>query len=151
MLQVIFPLKARVFFKSFLFQVDTLEKILYMASREYMWKDVPCNVAYNGQTYQQAKGSGTETREINSGIGHQIFSSGQFSLSVVSSSLWSQGLQHASLPCPSPTPRAYSNSCPLSQSVMPSNHLILCCLLLFLLSIFPSIRVFSNESVLHMR
>ena len=33
------------------------------------------------------------------------------------------------------------------QSVMPSNHLILCCSLLFLLSIFPSIRVFSNESV----
>ena len=37
------------------------------------------------------------------------------------------------------------------ESVMPSNHLILCCLLLFLPSIFPSIRVFSNESVLHIR
>ena len=36
------------------------------------------------------------------------------------------------------------------ESVMPSNHLILCCLLL-LPSIFPSIRVFSNESVLHIR
>ena len=35
--------------------------------------------------------------------------------------------------------------------VMPSNHLILCCPLLLLLSIFPSIRVFSNESVLHIR
>ena len=34
---------------------------------------------------------------------------------------------------------------------MPSNHLILCCLLLFLPSIFPSIRVFSNEAVLHIR
>ena len=34
------------------------------------------------------------------------------------------------------------------ESVMPSNHLILCCLLLLLPSIFPSIRVFSNESVL---
>ena len=34
---------------------------------------------------------------------------------------------------------------------MPSNHLILCRLLLFLPSIFPSIRVFSNESVLHIR
>ena len=34
---------------------------------------------------------------------------------------------------------------------MPSNHLILFCLLLLLLSIFPSIRVFSNESVLHIR
>ena len=35
--------------------------------------------------------------------------------------------------------------------VMPSNHLILCCLLLLLLSVFPSIRVFSSESVLHNR
>ena len=37
------------------------------------------------------------------------------------------------------------------ESVMPSNHLIVCCPLLLLLSIFPSIRVFSNESVLHIR
>ena len=37
------------------------------------------------------------------------------------------------------------------ESVMPSNHLILCYPLLLLLSIFPSIRVFSNESVLHIR
>ena len=34
------------------------------------------------------------------------------------------------------------------ESVMPSNHLVLCCLLLFLPSIFPNIRVFSNKSVL---
>ena len=37
------------------------------------------------------------------------------------------------------------------ESVMPSNHLILCCPLLLLPSIFSSIRVFSNESVLHIR
>ena len=37
------------------------------------------------------------------------------------------------------------------ESVMPSNHLILCCPLLLLPSIFPRIRVFSNESVLHIR
>ena len=37
------------------------------------------------------------------------------------------------------------------ESVMPSNHLIYCCPLLLLLSIFPSIRVFSNESVLRIR
>ena len=38
-----------------------------------------------------------------------------------------------------------------SESVMPSNHFILCRPLLLLPSIFPSIRVFSNESVLHIR
>ena len=37
------------------------------------------------------------------------------------------------------------------ESVMPSNHLILCCLLLLLPSIFPIIRVFSSESALHIR
>ena len=37
------------------------------------------------------------------------------------------------------------------ESVMPSNHLILCCPLLLLSSIFPSIRVFSSELVLHIR
>ena len=38
----------------------------------------------------------------------------QFSCSVVSDSLWPHGLQHARFPCPSPTPGAYSNSCPLN-------------------------------------
>ena len=37
------------------------------------------------------------------------------------------------------------------EPMMPSNHLILCCPLLLLPSVFPSIRVFSNESVLHIR
>ena len=37
------------------------------------------------------------------------------------------------------------------ESVMPSNHFILCCLLLLPSSIFPSIRVFSSESALHIR
>jgi len=59
----------------------------------------------------------------------------------VSNSLWPQ------LPCPSSSPRACSNSCPSSQWCHP-NHLILCHPLLLLPSIFPSIRIFSNESVL---
>ena len=61
--------------------------------------------------------------------------------------LWTHGLQHTRPPCPSPTPRACSNSWPLCRS----NHLILCRPHLFLPLIFPSIRVFSNESVLHVR
>ena len=39
----------------------------------------------------------------------------QFSCSVMSDSLWPHGMRHARLPCPSPTPRVYSNSCPSSQ------------------------------------
>ena len=74
-----------------------------------------------------------------------VFHSVQFSRSVMSNSLRLHELQHARPPCPSPTPTVYSNSCP---SVMPSNHLILCCPLILLPSIFPSSRVFSNESVL---
>ena len=65
----------------------------------------------------------------------------------MSNSLQPHGLQHARPPCPSPTPRVYSNS----WMVMPSNHLILCHPLLLPPSIFPSIRVFSNVSVLHIR
>ena len=74
----------------------------------------------------------------------------QFSGSVMSNSLRPHGLQHTRPPCPSPTPRVCSNSRP-SKSVMPSNHLILCRPLLLPPSIFPSIRVFSDELVLHIR
>ena len=44
----------------------------------------------------------------------------QFSHSVVFNSLRPHGLQHARPPCPSPTPRVYSNSCPLSQWCHPT-------------------------------
>ena len=72
----------------------------------------------------------------------------QFSRSLMSSSLQHHGMQHARPPCPSPTPEVKLTSI---ESVMPSNHLILCRPLLFPPSIFPSIRVFSNKSVLHIR
>ena len=72
----------------------------------------------------------------------------QFSCSVMFDSLQPHGLQHATLPCPSPPPGGYSNSCPLSQwcyptvsfFVVPFSHLQ-----------HFSVRVFSNESVLHIR
>ena len=78
-----------------------------------------------------------------------IWVSVQFSCSVVSDSLQPHGLQHARPPCPSPTPGVCSNSCPLP--VFPSNYLILCHSLLLLPLIFPSIRVFSNESAFRIR
>jgi len=77
-----------------------------------------------------------------------IYISVQFSCSIVSDSLQPHGLQHTRLPCQSPTPRACSNSCLLSQWCHPT---ILCHPLSFLPSIFPSIQVFSNESVLCIR
>ena len=78
------------------------------------------------------------------------FSSVQFSRSVMSDSLQLHGSQHARPPCPSPTPGVHSDSTSI-ESVMPSSHLILCRPLLLLPPIPPSIRVFSNESTLHMR
>ena len=50
----------------------------------------------------------------------KLFSSVQFSRSVMSDSLPSHGLQHARLSCPSPTPKACSNSCPLSWWCYPT-------------------------------
>ena len=52
--------------------------------------------------------------------GINVHSSVQFSCSVVSDSLQPHGLQHTSPPCPSPTPRVCSNSCPLSQWCHPT-------------------------------
>ena len=69
-----------------------------------------------------------------------------FSRSVVSNSLRPHWLQHFRLPCPSPSPGACSNSCPSSQWCHPTISSSVCCLLLLLPSIFPSIRVFSSSS-----
>ena len=73
----------------------------------------------------------------------------QFRPSALFDSLRPDGLQQGRLPCPSPTPGAYSNTS--VESVIPSNHPILCRPLLLLPSIFPSIRIFSNESFLRIR
>ena len=77
---------------------------------------------------------------------------------------WTQSVQSLSCVRLLATPRTEARQASLSitnsrsslkltsiESVMPSNHLILCCPLLLMPSIFPSIRIFSNESVLHIR
>ena len=74
----------------------------------------------------------------------------QFSRSVMSNSLRPHGLQRSRPPCPLPTPEVLLKLMSI-ESVMPSNHLILCHPLLLLPSIFPIIRVFSNESALCIR
>ena len=68
----------------------------------------------------------------------------------MSDSLRPHESQHARPPCPSPTPKSLFKLMSI-KSVMPSSHLILCCPLLLPPSIFPSIRVFSDESALHIR
>ena len=83
--------------------------------------------------------------------GSTQFSSVQFSHSVMSSGLRPHGLQHARHPCLSPTARAYSNSCPLSQRCHPTISSSVIPFSSYLPSIFPSFRVFLNESVLHIR
>ena len=73
-----------------------------------------------------------------------------FGCLVMSDSLQSHGLQHARLPCSSPSPGALLKLMS-TEVVTASNHLVLCHPLLLLLSIFPSIRVFPNESAFHIR
>ena len=96
-------------------------------------------------------------KEIFSPISDHLFSFDyvinalvQFSRSVMSNCLQHHEPQHARPPCPSPTPGVYPNPCPLSwwchptisSSVIPFSSCP---------SIFPNIRVFSNESALHIR
>ena len=96
--------------------------------------------------------SGIVNKNTNSDVPKEFwnisYKSVQCSPSVMSDSLWPHGLQHARLPCPSPIPGACSNSCPSSQWC---HSTILFFPLLLLPSIFPSIRVFSSESVLRIR
>ena len=68
---------------------------------------------------------------------------------VVPDSMQLHGLQHTRLPCPSISPGVCAKSCPLSQLCYPT--ISSCRPLLFLLSIFLSIRVFSKESALRVR
>ena len=67
----------------------------------------------------------------------------------MSNSLWLHGLQHARLPCPSPTPAACSNSCPSSRSCHPISSSVVPFSSCF--QPLPAFRVFSKESVLRFR
>ena len=94
---------------------------------------------------------------MNPGVGlgascssHLGKSSVQFSCSFVSDSLRPHGLQHTRPPCPSPTPRVYSDLCPLSwwchPNISSSVTLFSSCP-----QSFPASRSFPNESVLPIR
>ena len=79
---------------------------LYLASPNLMWISSINTLQFNTQNQPSQQ--------------HTIYKEVQFSCSVVSDSLWSHGLQHTRLPCPSSIPGAYSNSCPLSQWYHPT-------------------------------
>ena len=68
----------------------------------------------------------------------------------MSDSLWPQGLQHATLPCPSLSPRVCSNLCPLSSVMLP-NHLILWHPFSLCLQSFPAPRSLPKELALCIR
>ena len=74
-----------------------------------------------------------------------------FSGSVTSDSLWPHGLQHTKRSCLSITISQSLIKLTSIESMMPSNHLVLCCPILLLSSTYPSIRVLCNKSVLHIR
>ena len=78
---------------------------------------------------------------------HTVFSSVQFSRSVMSDSLWPHGLQHARLPYPSPIPWAFSNSCLLSWWFHPTTSSSVVPFYSHLQS-FPALGSFPKESVL---
>ena len=82
-------------------------------------------------------------------LNDNLFERNSVHCSVMSNSLWPPGQQLTRLLCPSPTPSLLNLMS--IKSVMPSNHFILCLPLLLPPSIFPSIRVFSNEPVHHIR
>ena len=90
------------------------------------------------------------SRTIYSNWQEDQFSSVQFSHSVVSNSLRPHESQHARPPCPSQTPGVHPNSRPSSRWCHPAISSSFGPLFL-LPPILPSIRVFSNESTLHMR
>ena len=121
-----------------------LSKLREIVEDKYIW-----GVAVHGVAKSQTwLNDWTTTYQIITLYTYNIFSSVQFSHSVVSNSLRLHELQHASL--------SIINTWSLLklmsiESVMPSNDLILCCPLLLLPSIFPSIRVFFNELVLRIR
>ena len=142
-----FLFQAHCFFPGLMFLLDW--KATQLFERQNTLPSCPCFLTKN---FLQWNISFSDIVWFSEGIlmDTSVFSSVQLSRWVMSNSLQPHGLQHAMLPCPSPTPRVCPNPCPSSRWCHP-NHLILCCPLLLSPSIFPSIRVFSNESALRIR
>ena len=112
-------------------------------------QSISCLVSNQGKQTNKQTNKKTEKEHVSSHGPQKSYFSSLQSLSRVwlFATLWTEACQAVV---------SITNSCsqpkPMSiESVMPSNCLILCCPLLFLTSIFPIIKVFSNESVLSIR
>ena len=90
-------------------------KITSIAKNVEKWKPL-CMVAGNVNDAAAVKSNLMLLKKLN----RELLPLLLFSHSVMSNSLWPYGLQHTRLPCPSPTPRACSNSCPSSQWCHPT-------------------------------
>ena len=91
---------------------SSVHKILQ--ARILEWIAIPCSRRYS-QPRDQIWISCTADRSFTVWATTEAQADHQFSCSVTSDSLWPHGLPHTRLPCPSPTLRACSNSCPLSR------------------------------------
>ena len=89
------------------------------SSAEFHWQTGKYVLIVELSQLIQCKTLGLVSFSSNQGSPTSV-SSVQFSHTVVSDSLQPHGLQHTRLPCPSPTPGAYSNSCPLSRWCHPT-------------------------------
>ena len=105
--------------------------------------------AWKTKAFLQVSGKGGVGKSILGKLHRVLFSSIQFSHSVVSDSLRPHESQHTRPPCPSPTSGVHSDSCPSSRWCHPA--ISSCRTLLLLPPNPPSIRVFSNESALRIR
>ena len=110
-----------------------------------------CTVQVRIPSYLSLLLSGTLHSSVTLSLAFHFFSQlfvkfCYFCLLLVSYSLQPHRLQHARLLCPLLSIFQSFLKLMYIESVMPFNHLILCCPCLLLPSIFPSIRVFSNES-----
>ena len=100
-------------------KVKSLSRVWLFATPWTAAYQAPPPMGFSRQEYRSGVPSPSPYKRVNNIIWEMknnfSIQSVQFSRSVMSDSLWPHGLQHTRLPCPSPTPRACSNSCPSSR------------------------------------
>ena len=127
-----------------------MSTLIVLHSRTFLFFSSDPNPLLLSDNFKQTVNQSHTLTLYLANLSQYLFRSVQFSCSVVSDSSLPHESQHARPPCPSPNPGVHSDSRPSSQWCQPA-ILILCCPLLLLPPIPPSIKVFSKESTLPMR